>query len=306
MTSTAAASPGCAPLLTASYRGGDGTPIILLHGAGMSWRVWRPVLPLLTGRHAVFAPTLAGHRGGPRLRPGDTPGVLGVVNALCDQLDAAGIDTAHLVGNSLGGWVALELARRGRAHSVIGLSPAGTWQSRRDLLRLLWMFRLGHITLANPSLNWMTRDPLLRHTILSRLTAHPGRIPTDQLDDLLTDLRDSAGFTALLCASLRPLAEFDIATCPVKIAWGEHDRVLPYHRYGHPMQQIVRGAEFIILPGVGHVPMHDNPSLIAKTILETTTATDATHRIERPPRTRRRPTQHAGRHRRHDSLHPCT
>jgi pimeloyl-ACP methyl ester carboxylesterase len=257
--------------------------VVLLHGITMSWRVWRPVLPYLVGRHDVFAPTLAGHRGGPDLPAGTPPGISAVVDVLCDQLDEAGIDSAHLVGNSLGGWVALEMARRGRALSVVGISPAGTWSARRDLLRLLWMFRAGHGLLGSPRLSWMTQHPSMRRATLRQMIARPDQVPEADIVGLLADFADCALFTALVdgSARLHRLAEFDVAPCPVKISWGQRDRLIPFRRYGRPMQQVVRGAEFVMLPGVGHVPMYDDPQLIARTILEMTTRVDAAHQLER-------------------------
>jgi pimeloyl-ACP methyl ester carboxylesterase len=126
---------------------------------------------------------------------------------------------------------------------------------------------------------------------LGRMIAHPDRIPHDEVVQLLTDFEQCALFTALLdgTASLRHLAEFDIALCPVTIAWGQKDRLLPYRRYGRPMRETVRGAEFSILPGVGHVPMYDNPRLIARTILTVTTDVDSAHELDTtPPRKTRR------------------
>ena len=101
----------------------DAPPIGLLHGVTSSARAWDALLPKLRQRHRVFMPTLAGHCGGPPLPAGRTGVVHRIVDAACRQLDEATIDTAHVVGNSLGGWVALELARRGRAQSVLALSP---------------------------------------------------------------------------------------------------------------------------------------------------------------------------------------
>ena len=267
-------------VVTPFFREGQGTPVVLLHGITMSWRVWRPVLPYLVARHDVFAPTLAGHRGGPGLRPDAKPGVTAIVDVLCDQLDEAGIDTAHLVGNSLGGWVALELARRGRARSVLGISPAGTWRARRDLLRLLWMFRAGHTMLGSPRLSWMARHTMTRRLALSQMIARPERVPEADVTGLFEDFTDCALFAALVdgTARLHRLVELDVALCPVTIAWGQKDRLIPYHRYGRPMRDVVRGAEFITLPGVGHVPMYDDPRLVARTILETIAPVDAAHR----------------------------
>ncbi|MGI8814453.1 MAG: alpha/beta fold hydrolase [Pseudonocardia sp.] len=115
------------------HRAGQGTPLVLLHGANLSWRVWRPVLPFLTGRHDVFVPTMAGHRGGPVLGPESGLGMAAVVDALCDQLDQAGIETVHLAGKtpSLVGppwsWPAgAGPARSPRSRRPAAGSPVGT------------------------------------------------------------------------------------------------------------------------------------------------------------------------------------
>src|SRR4051812_36466030 len=113
----------------------DDTPIVLLHGATSSPRIWQPVVAALGDRHTVLTPTLAGHLGGPPLRLGPGSVVERIAEDMCEQLDAAGVGSAHLVGNSLGGWIALELARRGRARSVLAFSPAGGWTSAVDLQR---------------------------------------------------------------------------------------------------------------------------------------------------------------------------
>lgn len=284
---------------TSAFRDGSGSPVVLLHGVTMSWRAWRPVLPFLVGRHDVFAPTLAGHRGGPGLRKGATPGITAIVDVLCDQLDEAGIEAAHLVGNSLGGWVAFELARRGRALSITAISPAGTWTARRDLLRLLWMIRIGHTAIGLPWLSGLTRNRVVRRAAIARSVGDPDRIPADDLEDMIADLEGCDMLGALFGgeAKLRQLTDFDVALCPVKIAWAERDRFIPFNRYGRPMMDVVRGAEFVMLPGVGHVPMYDDPRLIARTILEMTSSVDAAYEVKAPRRTtkrrERRPTRSA-------------
>jgi pimeloyl-ACP methyl ester carboxylesterase len=105
---------------------------VLVHGITMSWRAWQSVIPLLAERHEVFAPSLAGHHGAAPTVPGAVVSVPALTDALEAQLDDAGIDTAHIAGNSLGGWIALELARRHRARSVVltRSSPAPRWPRR--------------------------------------------------------------------------------------------------------------------------------------------------------------------------------
>ena len=112
---------------TPSHRGGSGPPLVCLHGFGDTWRTWELVLPALERRHDVLAPTLAGHAGGPPIEGELGDGVL--ADAVERDLDRAGFRTAHLVGNSLGGYVALQLAARGRAQSVVAFAPAGGWDT---------------------------------------------------------------------------------------------------------------------------------------------------------------------------------
>ena len=110
---------------TASHRGGAGSPLVLLHGFTDTWRTWDLVLPALERERDVLALTLPGHAGGPPLPHPLTAAAVGdVVEA---ALDDAGLATAAIAGNSLGGYVALELAARGRATSVVALAPAGGW-----------------------------------------------------------------------------------------------------------------------------------------------------------------------------------
>ena len=122
---------------TLSHRGGMGSPLVCLHGFMDTWRTWELVLPMLEREHDVLALTLPGHAGGP---PIDGPiSTDAFVDAVERSMDAAAVRLAHLVGNSLGGYVAFQLAARGRAASVVAFAPAGGWApgdvSYQDLLR---------------------------------------------------------------------------------------------------------------------------------------------------------------------------
>src|SRR3954453_2105201 len=110
----------------ALYRAGEGEPLVLIHGFTATWRCWLPVLGELVPRFDVIAPTLRGHDGGADLPPhGEPPPIARAADFLEEHLDMLGVGTAHLAGNSLGGALALELAKRGRARSVVGISPGG-------------------------------------------------------------------------------------------------------------------------------------------------------------------------------------
>jgi pimeloyl-ACP methyl ester carboxylesterase len=117
-------------VFTAQHRGGAGAPLVLLHGFTDTWRTWELVLPALEARHDVLAVSLAGHAGGPEIDGELTDDTLAI--SVERAMDDAGFATAHLVGNSLGGYTALRLAARGRARTVVALAPAGGWAEGDD------------------------------------------------------------------------------------------------------------------------------------------------------------------------------
>src|SRR5215212_11211404 len=127
------------------HRGGSGEPLVLIHGIGHTWRGWKPMLPSLEERFDVLAVDLPGFGRSEPFPAGfdSTPEAL--ADAVEDEMGRAGFDRAHIAGNSLGGWIALELARRGRAETVTAISPAGLQHGReRDggvavLRGLRWM-----------------------------------------------------------------------------------------------------------------------------------------------------------------------
>jgi pimeloyl-ACP methyl ester carboxylesterase len=242
----------------------------------LSWRVWQPVIPLLTDWHDVFAPSLAGHHGAVTTTAKTSMSVQGLADAVEIQLDQAGIDTAHVAGNSLGGWVALELARRGRARSVIALSPAGGWTSERELRRVLRMARLGRVLASHPLLAPMLTRPRMRRALLRGVVERGHEMTGAEARQFFEDNVRCSGLSELLASIKRdgPLAPLTDTGCPVRIAWSSHDRTIPFHIYGRPLAQAVPDAELLTLLGVGHVPMHDNPQLIADTILDVTRRVD--------------------------------
>lgn len=258
------------------HRSGEGTPLVLVHGITSSWRAWRPVIPLLAERHDVFAPSLAGHHQAAPVAAGTAWSVLGLTDALEAQLDAAGIGTAHVAGNSLGGWVALELARRGRARSVVALSPAGGWREPKELRRVLRMVRVGRAFAHHPLLAVMLTRPRVRRAILRGVSERGQRMSPSDARQFFDDIIGCSALDGLLAAIERdgPLPPLSEPTCRVRIAWGQHDRTIPFARYGHPLAECVPHAELLSMIGVGHVPMYDDPALVADTILGLTGQVD--------------------------------
>ncbi|WP_226366558.1 alpha/beta fold hydrolase [Pseudonocardia sp. ICBG162] len=271
-------------MIEAVHVGGAGTPLVLLHGATSSWRAWRPVLPALERRHRVLAPNLAGHHGGPAVTGRPDQVVPAIVDAVATAMDDAGVGTAHLVGNSLGGWVALELARRGRARSVVALSPAGAWAEPADLDRLLRLFRAGGRLGRVPGARVVLGVRPLRRLLLRQVAEHPELLTRFDVDDLVDDLAGCEVLADLLAGAsragaLRPFTP----DCPVLIAWGERDRMLPFARYGRPMLDAVHGAQLVRVPGVGHVPMGDAPRLVSSLVLRFTARADRAARAAEVP-----------------------
>ncbi|MEA2145925.1 MAG: hypothetical protein QOG59_1512, partial [Solirubrobacteraceae bacterium] len=268
------------PDRAASYRGGSGDPLVLLHGINASWRVWRPVLPALEAHHEAFAPTLPGHRYGPPLDAGRPVSIEALADGLERILDAEGIGTAHLAGNSLGGWLAIELARRGRARSVVALSPAGGWARTRDLRRVIRMLSNARVLIARRDalgLSVLMRRPGFRRLVLRQGMTRGDLIPVQDVLEMLEDADACTAFGGFV-EWIRDAGPIRTANpplaCPVRVAWAEHDRTIPFGRYGRPLLAALEGAEHVTLAGVGHVPMYDDPALVAQTILEVTKRTN--------------------------------
>ena len=246
---------------------GQGEPLVLLHGITGSARMWRRVVPLVRSRHTTIVPTALGHRGGTpaSVRPARIEHVVDDVERLLDRL---GFARAHCVGNSMGGWVALELARRGRALSVCALSPAGMWNSVpagtvRKLSTIAKATRGGRWLLP-----WLAYSPGFRRGVLRDNAVHGERVSRAELIELADDVIGCSVITDLLTTPER-FTEL-AATCPITLAWSERDRIFPVAKHAELARQRIAGARFLVLPNVGHVPMFDDPQLIADTILAST------------------------------------
>jgi pimeloyl-ACP methyl ester carboxylesterase len=244
-------------------------PLVLMHGLAMSGNAWRDVVPLVSGHHEVFAPTADGHRGGAaaQRRPAT---MTDMVDAAERYLDECGLDRPHLAGNSMGGFVAIELARRGRAASVCALSPGGFWTAgngfqERAFGRLQRGVAIGRR--SRPVLPLVYRSASLRRVILRDMLARGDRISAVRALEIIDDGIGCA-VLADLCAADWVVSRLDPAPCPVTIAWGEKETFRSPGAYDGRIPQ----ASVITLPDVGHVPMLDDPDLVARTILSSTGA----------------------------------
>lgn len=252
--------------------GGSGEPLVLLHPFGLCSEVWQPVLPMLERHHSVFALSIPGHAGSDPLPEDYQHTIENAVDVLEAKLDQLGIRRAHLVGNSLGGWLAIELARRGRALSVIALAPGGGWEAGSpELRRLLRRFQLTKhlLRLGGPLALRLARWTLPRHYFLRDAVANPERLTPLEARLLIESTWRCAVYGDVVKAiPAQPLAEpFSRLPCPVRLVWGAADRLLPLRGYSERWRRVLPGADWVVLPEVGHVQMYDDPHAVARAIL---------------------------------------
>jgi pimeloyl-ACP methyl ester carboxylesterase len=253
---------------------GSGEPILLLHPFMMSQNVWKEVAPLIaeTGRYEVFAPTMPGHNGGVK-----GPFFLSS-GALADdverRMDALGWDTAHIVGNSLGGWVAFELERRGRARTLTGIAPAGGWRHLTPVkFEIVAKFLAGMpiwlVTLAFGQR--VLKLPFARYLAHLPVSATADSLSDENLHDIIDDVSQCPAYYQLLFKSLTlpGLLEMADGSVPTHLVICEKDRVLPHPRFTrHFTTQLPKDTQITHLDGVGHIPMFEAPRRIADLIVD--------------------------------------
>lgn len=250
-------------------RVGNGPPLVLIHGLGHRWQAWEPVIDRLSAVHDVLALDLPGF-GASAVPPGGMPTDMDALLASVARVVAAeGFDRPHAVGNSLGGGIALELAAAGHAASATAFSPVGfaTGAQRRRALAILWTLRAATF-LPAPAIRLVLRSRTMRGLCFGTLVHHPGRLSLARVVDDALAMRRGRGFRGAVRATrgYRFTAEPEV---PVTIAWGAHDRILAPSQATRA-RAALPSACHVLLPACGHVPMSDDPELIASTILATT------------------------------------
>jgi pimeloyl-ACP methyl ester carboxylesterase len=258
-------------MFTPSHRGGSGSPLVCLHGFLDTWRTWELVLPALERRHDVLAPALAGHAGGPPIEGGATAAVL--ADAVERAMDEAGFELAHLVGNSLGGYVALQLAARGRAHTVVALAPAGGWaRDDRSYKELLGFQSALHdmVKAAAPHADAIVATPEGRRRVSRYLVTNFEHIPAELLAHYTRGAAACDAATTLIDHAHHAGWSLDAEriACPVRIVWGTDDRLLPWPSAAARFRtDWLPQADWVELEGVGHCPQLDVPLETAQLIL---------------------------------------
>ncbi|MDT0461888.1 alpha/beta fold hydrolase [Streptomyces gibsoniae] len=263
-------SPHGPRTVTLSYaRVGTGEPLLLLHGIGHHRQAWDPVVDILATERDVIAVDLPGFGASPALPDGlayDLSTVVPALGALCTALE---LGRPHVAGNSLGGLLALELGRTNLVRSVTALSPAGFWTpaERRYAFTVLLAMRRAARNIPVPVVERLSRTAAGRSVLTSTIYARPGRRSPEAVVAETLALARAEGFADTLRGGSSVQFAEDLPGLPVTVAWGTRDRIL-MRRQGVRAKQIIPKARLVRLPGCGHVPMNDDPALVARVILD--------------------------------------
>ncbi|MBB2991165.1 pimeloyl-ACP methyl ester carboxylesterase [Mycolicibacterium iranicum] len=252
---------------------GSGEPILLLHPFLCSQNVWRTVGGQLadTGRFEVYAPTMVGHHGGEK-SPTWLLDTKLLVEDIERRLDQLGWETAHIVGNSLGGWVGFELERRGRARTLTAIAPAGGW-SQHSLTKYETVLKFiagGPALIAARLLG----PRILKVPGARRLATLPVSGPADGPTDadllaLVEDATHCSAYLQLLVKTLRLPGLLELASlgAPTQLVLCEKDRVFPTPRGNrYFLENLPKDAKVVRLDGFGHIPMLEAPGVITELI----------------------------------------
>ena len=249
-------------------RQGSGEPVLLLHGIGHQRTAWGRVFDLLARDHDVIAVDLPGFGASPRPARPASHSMISYGDQLIAFCRGLGVERPHVVGNSLGGLIGLEMGANGSVRSVTALSPAGFY-SKPELAwigsNLLGIKAASHA--PDKVVKLFADKVALRRLSLRSLYEHPERVPADlALSDTL-NLRNSRGFWPCFAGGI--LHDYHrIPIVPTTIAWGDRDRLLLPHQAQRAKDRMPE-AQHVPLPGCGHVPMLDDPELVVRVVEQT-------------------------------------
>jgi len=262
-------------------RRGSGSPVVLVHGLGSRWQVFEPVLDLLAAHHDVVAVDLPGFGASPAL-PGVVPGPRGYAAWLAGWLAEQGVERPHVVGNSMGGGVALELGRAGVAAGVTAFSPVGFWGTPglRWTQALLTGLR-GLSSVSQPVIGRAAESRAARAAIFGSLFGRRGRTAPAAARAEVAPRGAATSFVPARNSfgSYRLQPDDDpgaLPDIPVTVAWGTRDVVLVHRTQSARARAALPFAHHVDLPGCGHLPFNDDPERCARVVLDTIAHTEET------------------------------
>jgi pimeloyl-ACP methyl ester carboxylesterase len=246
---------------------GDGPPLVLLHGTGSRRGVWDPVLGALARERRTYAVDLPGFGDSPA--EDFEPGPHGYVARLARWFAEQGLERPHVAGNSMGGGIALELARAGLVASVTAISPVGFWTQRE--------LRFGQTSIRasraiagqiRPALPALAGSALGRTVLLGQMRARPWQMPADEVIAEVDAFVDAPWVDRALDAFGRYRFHDgeQLRGVAVTIAWGTRDWLL-IPRQAARARRMLPWARHVALRGCGHLPFHDDPAAVAAVLL---------------------------------------
>lgn len=251
-------------------RFGSGEPIVLIHGMGSAATAWKPLIPKLIDKFEVITVDLPGHGKTPldKARPMDPESLANLVVQNLDELD---IKQFHLVGNSLGGWISLEIAAifPERVITLTGLAPAGLWlapfTSRYPGELAVRLMAKALEKLAPTTLNYKWAKKIGFETVSPRWQ----ELSYEVCLDAVVAMARSDGYFPAWDGMLKKRFEKEIRKeIPVTIIFGDTDHTLPA-KTCQERSLAPDHAKWIILPETGHAPMWDSTEEVLAEILET-------------------------------------
>ena len=179
----------------------------------------------------------------------------------------------HLVGNSLGGYLALRLAERGRARSVVALAPAGGWAAgdpaRQETLEGFLRDRPAQVAAA-PHADAIAATPEGRRRATRLVMERPEHLPAALVAHLIRGAAGCEGTAPLVALALREGYALDPARIAgaVRVVWGTEDRLLAWPTAAERYRRTwLPHADWVVLDGVGHCPQLDVPLETAQLVL---------------------------------------
>jgi pimeloyl-ACP methyl ester carboxylesterase len=240
-------------------RAGSGPPLVLVHSLGTDRCVWHPVLEPLARERDVIAVDLPGFGESDSLPPGEPPEPRLLARAVASFVAELGIERPHVAGNSLGGWVALEMALTGDARSVTAIAPAGLWPRalapKPSIARRV-------ARAATPVLAALLATERGRRLALGATMAHPERVPPREALRLVRAYAAAPGYDEVNAAMRAGRFDgLDRVHVPLTFGWPDRDRLV-----ARPAR-LPRAARDVVLRGCGHVPMWDSPEQVTALLL---------------------------------------
>ena len=243
---------------------GDEDPVVLIHGLGGQWQNWLENIPRLALDRRVVAMDLPGFGCTPEPAGGERitiPRYAEYVNALCDQL---GLGEVELVGNSMGGYIAAEVAIQFpvRVKRLVLVSAAGISSAETLEAPILTFGRVATAIATNTASRFrqLAARPVTRHMSLALVARHPRLLKPDLAYEGFMKGAGKPGFDDALRASLdydfrERLPEVKV---PTLIVWGEKDSIIPV-RDADEFERLIDDSRKLVMKDTGHIPMAERP-----------------------------------------------